>query len=179
MAAKGAIKHSNAALIRSQSMTDKERGDIATQFKVGNKFWIARSSHGRKPIYDDPQKLQDAIEQYYNHVHENPLVEYKPMIEQGQISNAMIPKMCAMTITACARYCGMTYETWLQYRDNPDFSFIIKEAESIIYDQKLTGAAAGLLNANIIARELGLREASSVALETPQGLVFNLNYKGE
>ena len=31
MAAKGAIKHSNAALIRSQSMTDKERGDIAIE----------------------------------------------------------------------------------------------------------------------------------------------------
>nr|WP_261640834.1 DNA-packaging protein [Erwinia mallotivora] len=37
-----------------------------------------------------------------------------------------------------------------------------KRAEQIIYNQKFTGAAADLLNANIIARELGLADKREV-----------------
>jgi cellobiose-specific phosphotransferase system component IIB len=38
------------------------------------------------------------------------------------------------------------------------FSIIISRIIETIYVQKLTGAAAGLLNPNIIAREIGLAE---------------------
>ncbi len=133
-----------------------------TQFKAGNQFWKARSSHGRKPIYDDPKKLADAIEQYFEWSERTPLAEFKIVQDGGKAVRMPLPKMRAMTITACARYCGMTYPTWLDYKANPDFSSIIEEAEDIIRDQKFTGAAAGLLNANIIARDLGLKDASDV-----------------
>ena len=50
------------------------------------------------------------------------------------------------------------------YKNNPDFLGVVKEVEEIIYNQKFTGAAADLLNSNIIARELGL--ADKIAQET-------------
>ena len=39
---------------------------------------------------------------------------------------------------------------------------VIDDIEKIIYRQKFEGAAAGLLNANIIARDLGLRDKQDV-----------------
>ena len=42
------------------------------------------------------------------------------------------------------------------------FSDITTRAEEIIYDQKFSGAAADLLHANIIARDLGLKEQSQI-----------------
>lgn len=128
----------------------------------GNQFWKVRSSHGRNPIYKKPADLQDAIYQYFDWNTKNPLIEVKPMIEMGMISDANIPRMRAMTITACARFCGMTHETWIEYRDKKGFSEVIKEAEDIIRDQKFAGAAAGFLNANIIARDLGLKDGVDV-----------------
>ena len=160
-------------------MTEKERGDIATRFQPGNQFWKARSTHGRKPIYDAPEKLQDAIEQYFEWVIDNPLIEYKPMIEQGMIANAMIPKPIPMLIAGCQNFCGLSDTQWAIYKNNPVFTEVIVQAELIIRAHKLTGASVGFFNANIIARDLGLRDASDVKLEAPQGVVFNLNYKGE
>lgn len=41
---------------------------------------------------------------------------------------------------------------------NKDFSAVINKIEEIIYQQKFEGAAVGLFNSNIIARDLGLRD---------------------
>ena len=43
-----------------------------------------------------------------------------------------------------------------------DFSTIISRIEEVIYNQKFQGAAADLLNANIISRELGLADKSEI-----------------
>ena len=145
----------------------------------GNQFWRARSSHGRNPIYSDPQDLQDAIYQYFEWVENNPLIEYKPFHNQGEIVNADVPKMRAMTYSACARFCGLSVQGWSEYRNKEGFSEVIKEAEQAIDEQKFTGAAAGFLQHNLIARDLGLREASSVTVETPEPIVFQMNYGGE
>jgi hypothetical protein len=51
------------------------------------------------------------------------------------------------------------------YKKNPDykgFSQVITKIEKVIYNQKFTGAAAGFLNPNIIARDLGLAEKKEV-----------------
>ncbi len=39
-----------------------------------------------------------------------------------------------------------------------DLSEIVAKAEEVIYSQKFAGAAADLLNANIISRDLGLAD---------------------
>jgi hypothetical protein len=41
-----------------------------------------------------------------------------------------------------------------------DYFGIVARIKAVIRDQKFSGAAAGLLNANIIARDLGLAETS-------------------
>lgn len=40
---------------------------------------------------------------------------------------------------------------------NEDFLGVISQVEAIIYQQKFTGAAADLLNTNIISRDLGIK----------------------
>ncbi len=46
-----------------------------------------------------------------------------------------------------------------------DFSKVITRIREIIYNQKFTGAAAGFLNPNIIARDLGLVDKAETALK--------------
>jgi len=150
------------------------------QFQAGNKFWLARSSHGRNPIFKDAEQLREACYEYFQWVENNPLYEEKIFHSQGVITKDTIAKMRAMTIGGLCVFLDIDRTTWENYRNNPDFFRITKEVEEIIYNQKFTGAAADLLNANIIARELGLSDKvqnehtgkDGTALQPP---VFNFN----
>lgn len=48
--------------------------------------------------------------------------------------------------------------TWAEYTKREDFQYITSQVEEIIRTQKFEGASADLLNANLIARELGLAD---------------------
>ena len=128
------------------------------QFQKGNKFWLARSSHGRNPIFSNPEQLRNACYEYFEWVENNPLYEEKIFHSQGMITKDTITKMRAMTIGGLRIFLGICEQTWVNYKNNPDFLGVVKEVEEIIYNQKFTGAAADLLNPNIIARELGLAD---------------------
>lgn len=134
----------------------------------GNRFWEARSSHGRKPIFSDSDELWAACCEYFSWVEDNPLYESKAFAFQGVVTQESIPKMRAMTIVGLCLFLGIDRSTWLAYKAKEGFSIITTRAEEIIYEQKFSGAAADLLNANIIARDLGLKEQSQVEDVTPE-----------
>ena len=150
------------------------------QFQKGNKFWLARSSHGRNPIFSDPEQLRNACYEYFEWIEENPLYEEKIFHSSGMITKDTVTKMRAMTISGLCLFLDICENTWANYKKQPDFLSITLEVEKVIYNQKFTGAAADLLNPNIIARELGLSDkvqnehtgANSTALPAP---VFNFN----
>lgn len=134
----------------------------------GNRFWEARSSHGRNPIFGSPEQLWTACCEYFTWVEENPLWEMKAFAYQGEVTQEPIAKMRAMTLTGLCLFLDITDETWRTYRLREDLSGVVTRAEKVIYDQKFSGAAADLLNANIIARDLGLKEHSQVEDVTPE-----------
>lgn len=133
----------------------------------GNKFWLARSSHGRNPKFGSPDELWAACLEYFEWVEKNPLKEEKVFCFQGQITRTSVKKMRAMTISGLCLFLDIDETTWRDYRSKDGFSPVTTRAEKIIYDQKFSGAAADLLNANIIARDLGLAEKRQVEDVTP------------
>ena len=66
--------------------------------------------------------------------------------------------MRAMTIQALTFFLDISDDTWANYCANKDFIGITTQIKKVIYSQKFEGAAADMLNANIIARELGLSD---------------------
>lgn len=133
----------------------------------GNRFWEARSSHGRNPKFESPEVLWAACCEYFTWVEEHPLWEMKAFSYQGEVTQAPIAKMRAMTLTGLCLFLDIAETTWQLYRGREDFMVVTTRAEKVIYDQKFSGAAADLLNANIIARDLGLKEQSQVEDVTP------------
>ena len=132
---------------------------------IGNQFWKARSTHGRKPIFADPAKLWEACEEYFQWCFDNPLYEAKLCSYQGVNVLESVPKLRALTITGLCLFLDICENTWANYRNKDDFLSVVTRAEKIIYEQKFTGAAADLLNPNIIARDLGLAERQ--VIKTP------------
>lgn len=128
----------------------------------GNRFWEARSSHGRNPKFESGDQLWSACCEYFQWVEDNPLWEMKPFAYQGEVTQEAVAKMRAMTLTGLCLFLDISDDTWRNYRGNEDLLGVVSRAEKVIYDQKFSGAAADLLNANIIARDLGLAEKKEV-----------------
>lgn len=131
----------------------------------GNRFWEARSSHGRDPIFKNPDELWSACLEYFEWNADNPLEE--AIVYQGEINEEKCkPLMRAMTLEGLLIYLDISRPCWYDYRkkvtDEYDFSTVVDKVENIIRAQKFEGAAAGLLNSNIIARDLGLTDKSEV-----------------
>lgn len=133
------------------------------QFAHGNKLWKMRSSAGPKPIFKTPEELWAACEEYFDWCHSTPLVEAKAFSYEGEVTIAELPKMRAMTIVGLCIFLDIDETTWRDWKSSrPDLSLIVTRVERIIYEQKFSGAAAGLLVPNIIARDLGLVEKKEV-----------------
>lgn len=135
----------------------------------GNQFWLARSTHGRKPKFESPEALWEACLEYFKWIDEHPLKEAKLFSYQGEIVEGTANKMRAMTITTLCIFLDITMMSWQRWREDEDLGVITTRAEAVIRSQKFEGAAAELLNPNIIARDLGLSEKTSNEHTGPDG----------
>lgn len=124
----------------------------------GNKFYLLRSKDGRDKEYPTPDDLWRACCKYFEYVEKNPLKEQKAFSTSNGIVKTTITKKRAMTLAGLYVRLGISETTYLKYRKEKDFLWVISAVDNIMYSQKFEGAAAGLLNPNIIARDLGLRD---------------------
>lgn len=145
----------------------------------GNQFWKARSTHGKAPIFKTPDDLWEACAEYFDWVEEHPLWESKAFAYQGEITVAEVPKMRAMTISGLCIFLDIARRTWDDYRGREDYMPVVTRVEEIISAQKFEGAAADLLNSNIIARDLGLRDKQDVDLAGKVTLVPQIIINGK
>lgn len=142
---------------------------------LGNRFWEARSTHGRSPIFATPQALLDAALQYFTWVEENPLYEDKLFAFQGAVTHAPAARMRAMSIGGLCIFIGISRKAWSEYCTREGYGAITDEIAEAIRTQKYEGAAADMLNANIIARDLGLVDRREVSDPTGAALAVQDN----
>ena len=155
---------------------DKLRGrDGGTgRFLPGNRFWEARSSAGPKPKFVDGETLWAACVEYFAWVEANPLWEDHLVTFQGMAKHEAMAKMRAMTITHMCLFLDVEERSWREWRSTrADLLPVITRAEAVIRSQKFAGAAADLLNANIIARDLGLADKSEFTGKDGEPLMPN------
>lgn len=145
----------------------------------GNQFWKARAKHGRSKIFSSPNQLWTAACEYFEWAEENPL--QKDIIYQGEVTGKE-SLLRAMTISGLCIFLGVNSDYFTDFRDSlnldtrqsKDYSRVIKDIYEIIKTQKFEGASAGLLNPNIIARDLGLTDKKELSgsVENPLTLVI-------
>lgn len=143
---------------KSDTTTKSKQEQTTRPWMIGNEWWKARSSHGRNPKFKDSNALYEACMEYIQYIHDNPLIEHRTAgTYLGEVIHDKLPKMHAMTLNGLCIFLDITQESWHnQKKRGLDFLRVGQYIEQIIQQQKLSGAAAGMLNPAIIARELGL-----------------------
>lgn len=139
----------------------------------GNEFWKNRTRHGVKPLFEDPELLRKECMAYFEWSTNNPLMEAKASVQGGEVIHYYVPKMRPFTQGGLCIYLNITQDTWIRWRnstgENNDLSEVVKDIDEIIRTQKFEGAAADMLNSNIIARDLGLADKRENEHAGPDG----------
>jgi hypothetical protein len=136
----------------------------------GNQFWKIRSKHGRDKLFATPKLMLEAACEYFQWCDKHPLIEID--FKGKDATQVKLPRMRAYTLHGLSLYLDCNTVYFAQFEGNlkgkedkmsKDFSKVITHIREIIYNQKFTGAAAGFLNANIIARDLGLADKAELS----------------
>jgi len=144
------------AIQRMREFMHEQSSDIT-------RFWDARSSYGDAPFFALPDQLWEASREYFAWCEEHPLWEAKVVSYKGDASIVPLKKMRAMTMTSLLNFLDISADTWEGLRKKPEFLPTVTRVESVIHDQKLQGGLADLLNANVVVRDLKLKDHSEVS----------------
>ena len=136
----------------------------------GNQWWKLRAKHGRHALFTDPQKLWEAAVEYFEHTEKRKWKEKDWVGKDAVLVHR--EKDAPFTVTGLCIYLGVEDAWWRNFKgteafkSNEAFGTVYAAINQIIYNQKFEGAAVGTYNANIIARDLGLRDKTE--LSTPE-----------
>lgn len=126
----------------------------------GNQFWKLRAKHGRELIFSSPTILWEACCEYFE------ATDSRKWIRKDWVGKDAheVERETDTPYTLSGLYLFLDIEqsTWQEYEKREGFSVICSRVRKIIYTQKFEGAAVGAYNANIIARDLGLKEKTDV-----------------
>lgn len=120
-----------------------------------------------------PTELMQKAREYIEDTKARPIMQNAIHQRSGEI--IQIPLQRPLTIEGLCNYIGITVKTlhnWEKPQQEPktdeerernaSYLQIIARIRQLIYEDKLTGAAVGIYNANIIARDLGLTDKREV-----------------
>ena len=129
---------------------------------LNNQFWKLRSTHGRDLTFSTPEKLWESCCEYFEATDQRKWVK-KDWVGKDAFEVKRETET-PYTLTGLFVFLDIVKQTWANYREKEGFVDVIARVEQIIYTQKFEGASVGAFNANIIARDLGLKEQSEVAV---------------
>lgn len=135
--------------------------------RIGNQFWKNRSKHGRDKLFATSDLLWDAACEYFQWCDDNPWVKVSVKVKGVIGETSKEPTARPYTLTGLCLFLGCNTKYFSNFKGKlpkgeNDFNEVITRMEEIIYTQKFEGAAVGAFNANIIARDLGLKDISSL-----------------
>jgi len=131
----------------------------------GNQFWKLRSKHGREKIFSTPELLWDAACEYFQWCIDNPI---EAQDNKGTKNVNTVQFLKPFTIKGFCIFCDASESWWKEFKKGEnikDYLPIIHKIEDCIYNLKFEGATIGLYNANIIARDLGLKERTDLTTD--------------
>ena len=128
----------------------------------GNSYWRQRLEHGRKHKIKEPEELLESAIGYLEHLKETPMFGVQVIAHQGEGYDHQVPKMRSPTLQGFWIWSSVSRSTWYEYKERDGFSEVCAWIEDAFHEWKFEGAAAGLLNHAIIARDLGLKEHTDI-----------------
>lgn len=132
------------------------------KFQKNNTWWKESKTFGKKKKFETPEDLWEAAEEYFEWVEENPILEEKVFVSQGEVTRVDVKHPRAMLVGSMERFIGVSHGCWIKYTQREEFEEVCERIKSVIFQQKFEYGCADMLNPNLVARELGLMEKREI-----------------
>ena len=126
----------------------------------GNSFWRQRSKHGRDKLFETPELLWQAAQEYFDSCDSNPWVKTETTVSEKGTYSKEIPTQRPYTRAGMYLYFDCS-ENWMrEFKKTCTFDFlrVIERIENIIDNQQIDGAMVGVFKENLVARLQGVAE---------------------
>ena len=132
----------------------------------GNQFWKLADPEclGKPRNYPTPADLWNACFPYFDWVDANPIIKQSTTTTSKGTFHNEEPLQKPYTWLGLYVFLGVSHLD--RYQENKEFEAIYTHIGNIIRNQKFEGATAGIFNANIISRDLGLKEQTETTTLT-------------
>lgn len=148
-----------------------ERKDVAADIQMADRLHqvVYKRLHDPSFCFDTVEQLYACAQQYFEWAEANPLWEYKVFHHQGSIVEHKVPKLRPFTLDGLISFLGITMRAWGTMRKDDGWADVCAKVEAVITEQKKSAAAADLMNAAFISKEIGIAETVRSELSTPDG----------
>ena len=138
--------------------------------KYSQMFERAMKKLGAPRKYETPEELMADVVEHFAEM-ENSYIEEDVLFHaNGIVTRENKRHKRVLTLGKLFLHLGINGTTWNHWRHNrPDLVPVIEQAEQMIRENKFEGASAGIFNSLIIARDLGLRDATSTEITGKDG----------
>ncbi len=146
---------------------------------------------GRPKTFKKPIDLWNKAVEYFEWVNENNLIKVEQSRKKGKVELGICDKGVEEVETGLIEMPVMRAMTWQglelflnadlkRYKEDKhekaeEFVPIIRAIGQVMFEQKFSGAAAGLLKENIISRELGMVDKQEIEQSGGMNVTINRN----
>lgn len=109
-----------------------------------------------------PEQLFDMAVSYFEWAEQNHLKAAETASFQGHISEGKVHKARVFTVTGLRLFCAISENRLNAYRNRDGYREVMEFIDSVIYEQKYQLAVTGIINANLIAKDLGIDKNAQV-----------------
>lgn len=121
---------------------------------------------GKPRAFNSPEEMYHRAIDYFKWCKEKMILEDKLFHHQGEVIHDTVYHERAMTQAGLCAFLNIGVSTWHDYKTkHPEYSEVTAAIEDVMFDSKFSGAAAGIFNANIIARDLGLADKTEMKFD--------------
>lgn len=130
---------------------------------VGNEYWKLGPQNGRPRIYETADQLLNDVQEYIDWAIATPLKESKVFApsaysKEGEATIIEVDKLRPLTIEGLTSFLKIGASTWKSYKKVKELLPVVELVMDVMHAYNVDGAAADLLNSNIVVRKLGLKE---------------------
>lgn len=131
----------------------------------GNQFWKLRNKHNKKALFESPELLLKAADEYFEWCDKHQWYKQEAVksgSECGRIIDVPIKRPYSISGLCVYLDCSQSFFYKFKKKCNDDFTEVINRIENIIETQQFEGATTGIFNTSIISRKLGLKEQTDI-----------------
>ena len=109
--------------------------------------------------FESPQALWEECCEYFDWLEENPI--YDTIVYQGEVTSSKPIKRVA-TLRGLYAYLGIVENTFTNYINREEYRDVCLAVKDLIWIDKYESAAANVVNAALIMRDLGMAEKAEI-----------------